>query len=157
MKNDPKFYDDQPTAEFIASMRAAYTSDDVPSVQASDVARLVAIVDGYRSFLDHVVTEPRSDRTPIGDLNFLDSMRSIMDDHEPDGWPAIQTKDVSRLVAIVDGLIPVLDRLEQWLARGARIVYQDNEWHIFKASGDGVVSGNTIRELLIELIFHEET
>jgi len=51
-----------------------------------------------------------------------------------------------------DGLDP-LELLEARLSEGCKIEHQDGKWHIFEADGEGVCSGETIRELLINLIF----
>lgn len=89
---------------------------------------------------------------------FLDSMRSLKDDHEPDGWPAIQMRDVTRLVEIIDGLVPVLDRLEEWFAKGAYIDRPDGtRWVLLDKNHKPIVSGRSIFSMLAELIFHEET
>jgi len=46
-----------------------------------------------------------------------------------------------------------LKLLEARLSEGCKIEYQDGRWHIFEADGEGVCSGETIRELLINLVF----
>ena len=94
-------------------------------------------------------------------VEFIASMREILSDHDPDGWPAVQTHEVSRLLSIIDNLVPVMDRLEERLAAGCHIRQQDDGqgplWHLWSKSGDSVVSGKTIREMLTNLIFHEDT
>ena len=52
-----------------------------------------------------------------------------------------------------DTVIPALDRLQDRLEQGCRIEYQDDLWWLFESSGEGVVSGKTIRALIVSLIF----
>ena len=48
---------------------------------------------------------------------------------------------------------PVLDGvLAEELKSGSYIAFQDDLWHIFAASGDGIASGKTISEMLFNLI-----
>ena len=49
--------------------------------------------------------------------------------------------------------IPSLDILEEYLRNGYYIEIQDNEVILFHADGNGFVSGDTLREMLINLIF----
>jgi len=79
--------------------------------------------------------------------------RALALDHEPDGWPAIQMRDVSALCDAVESVVPGMDRLEDRLASGCEIRKQFDRWYLFDAGGDSVVSGGTIRELVINLVF----
>ena len=74
-------------------------------------------------------------------------------DHKPDGWPAIQMQDVSMLCDAVENAIPALDRLQDRLEQGAKIVFQDDRWCLFQKDGEFICSGETIREMLMNLIF----
>lgn len=38
------------------------------------------------------------------DKEFVDDMRTYSIDHLPDGWPAVQTQQIDRLIAIIDQL-----------------------------------------------------
>jgi len=38
------------------------------------------------------------------DKEFIDDMRTYRLDHMPDGWPAVQTQQIDRLIAIIDQL-----------------------------------------------------
>ena len=38
----------------------------------------------------------------MGDENLLDRMRALQSDHEPDGWPAVQMRDITALVGMVE-------------------------------------------------------
>ena len=49
--------------------------------------------------------------------------------------------------------IPSLDLLEGYLRNSYYIEIQDNEVILFHADGNGFVSGDTLREMLINLIF----
>lgn len=50
-------------------------------------------------------------------------------------------------------LIPSLDLLQARLERGEYLAKQDGEWHLFEADGEGVTSGGSLREILINLIW----
>jgi len=83
----------------------------------------------------------------------IESCRLLEQDHEPDGYPAIQMKDISLLCDAVEKAIPALDRLQDRLEAGSGIVFQDNRWYLFDADGEVVCYGKSIREMLIDLIF----
>lgn len=80
-------------------------------------------------------------------------MRNLEINHDPDGWPAVQMKDITKLCDIIEGIIPALDLLEIRLERGEVLAKQDGCWWLFDAEGEGVVSGETLRNLLVNLIF----
>ena len=63
--------------------------------------------------------------------------------------------EIDRLRKIVQGLIPALDLLQDRLERGEYLAQQDGLWHLFDVNGEGVVSGPTLRDLLINLIFFD--
>jgi len=54
-------------------------------------------------------------------------------------------------------LIPALDLLQDRLSQGCYIEHQDGKWWLFNGvaekHGEGICSGETIREMLINLIF----
>ena len=52
-----------------------------------------------------------------------------------------------------EDLIPAIDLLEARMEKGEYLEKQDGRWHLFEPSGDGVVSGKNLRELLVNLIF----
>lgn len=54
------------------------------------------------------------------DTEFLDDMWSFSVDHEPDGWPAIQQRDLSRLVGMVDDLLAQKARVYRLNLRRSR-------------------------------------
>ena len=51
--------------------------------------------------------------------------------------------------------IPSLGILEEYLRNGYYIEIQDNEVILFRADGDGFVSGDTLRAMLVNLIFSD--
>lgn len=85
----------------------------------------------------------------------ISSMRGLEIDHEPEGWPAVKMKEITALCAAVEGAVPSLDLLEAHLDKGAYIAKQEDRWHLFAKDGDGIVSGETIRNMLMNLIFLE--
>ena len=52
--------------------------------------------------------------------------------------------------------IPSLDLLEEYLRKGYYIEFQDNECILFHENGDAFISGDTLREMLINLIMADE-
>ena len=93
----------------------------------------------------------------MSDPELLTAMRSMVIADAPSNFTTIRNGELARLVTIIDGLVPVLDRLEELLAAGANINLIGDEWWLFNAEGGLIVSGATIREMLVQLIFHEET
>ena len=83
----------------------------------------------------------------------IQSCRLLERDHLPEGYPAIQMKDVSMLCDAVENAIPVLDRLQERLEAGSRIAFQDGRWCLFDGEGEWVCSGRSIRAMLVNLIF----
>ena len=53
---------------------------------------------------------------------------------------------------IIAQMIPALDRLQDRLEAGDRIVFQDGKWRLFDSEGEQVCSGDSIRDMLISLI-----
>jgi hypothetical protein len=84
---------------------------------------------------------------------FLSRMRNLRIDHEPDGWPEVQTRDIDRLCDLVANAIPALDLLQACLESGGVFNYQDGAWWLFDEHGEGICSGDTIREMLVNLVF----
>ena len=54
-----------------------------------------------------------------------------------------------------DDLIPSLDLLESRLDSGCEIIKQEGRWKLFDKDGEQVCSGDTIRKMLVNLIFVE--
>jgi hypothetical protein len=84
----------------------------------------------------------------------LTSMQSLAEDHEPEGWPAVQTKDITALMELIDKSIPSLDLMEARLRAGQRIEVGSND-NIQLVGLDGSVeaSGKTLRQLMMQLIW----
>ena len=83
----------------------------------------------------------------------IESCRVMEYDHAPDGYPAIQMRDVSMLCDAVENAIPSLDRLQDRLEAGSKISFQDSRWCLFDKEGEWICSGESIRQMLVNLIF----
>jgi hypothetical protein len=90
----------------------------------------------------------------IGSVDkLLKRMRLLEIDHEPDGWPAVQMKDISKLCNLVENAVPSIDLLQARFERGQKLAMQDGKWHLFDKEGEGVTSGKTLRDILLNLIW----
>lgn len=49
-------------------------------------------------------------------------------------------------------MYPIFDILPRLWESGHKTVYQDGKWHLFAKSGDGLVCGNTFRELCVNIV-----
>lgn len=88
------------------------------------------------------------------DMDMLVSNCRLLEiDHGPDAWLAIQMWEVSALCRAVETAVPALDLLQARLEQGATIAFQDGRWGLFNTDGDGICSGRTIRQMLMNLIF----
>ena len=85
--------------------------------------------------------------------SLIESCRLLEKDHGPEGYPAIQMWQVSMLCNAIKQAIPSLDRLQERLEAGAKIVFQDGKWWLFDKDSEAICYGNSIREMLINLIF----
>lgn len=85
--------------------------------------------------------------------SLLSRLRLLERDNVPGGLPAVQMRDISALCNAVEKAIPSLDLLQTRLEQGAKIEYQDEEWHLFEETGNGICRGKTVREMLMNLIF----
>ncbi len=52
-------------------------------------------------------------------------------------------------------VIPSMDILQEKLEEGADIAQEDSRWYLYRRDGEMVVSGDSVREMLINLIFSE--
>lgn len=52
--------------------------------------------------------------------------------------------------------VPVIDRLQERLEAGFAISRRGGEWHLLMPSGNGFVSGITLKKMLFDLIFMED-
>ena len=82
----------------------------------------------------------------------ISNLRALESDHEPEGWPAVQMKEISKLCEVVENIVPALDLLQSKLYQGAMISHQDDLWWLFDKSGEVICNGLTIRLMLISLI-----
>ncbi len=56
---------------------------------------------------------------------------------------------------IIEKIIPSLDLLQERLDDQCYIKLQGGRWHLLGEDGDSICSGETVREMLINLIFSE--
>ncbi len=69
------------------------------------------------------------------------------------GIPLTLIADISALCDAVDGAIPALELLQARLEAGCRIKHDGAFWCLFDASGALVTRGESIRAMVINLIF----
>lgn len=50
-------------------------------------------------------------------------------------------------------LIPSLDRLQERMEGGCYLAKQDGKWWLFGPDGEGLVCGETLRDVLINLVW----
>jgi hypothetical protein len=48
-------------------------------------------------------------------------------------------------------------KLECYLYSSHKLVYQDNEWWIFASDGNGIISGNSILNLILKIGKNDST
>lgn len=73
--------------------------------------------------------------------------------HGPENCITVQMKNISMLCDVIEEAIPALDLLQEYLLEGAHIVYQDGYWWLFDCNGEGIGYGDSLRQLLVSLIF----
>ena len=54
-----------------------------------------------------------------------------------------------------NAVIPALDLLQARLELGCKIEYQDDMWCLFEKDGEYVTGGDTVREMIVNLIFKD--
>lgn len=69
--------------------------------------------------------------------------------------PRNETMKQSSAAIAYHGLFPVLDRLQERLEAGCSVLFQDGRCHLFAKNGHSIVSGDTLRKMLVELVFVE--
>ena len=62
---------------------------------------------------------------------------------------------MNKAADVIEGMIPALDRLQERLDDQCYIKLQEGRWHLFGEDGESICSGDTVREILINLIFSE--
>ena len=65
------------------------------------------------------------------------------DDEDP--WCGGQTRDYVLILS------EAFKELERQITLGARIDWQDDEWHLWREDGEGIDSGKSIEELIFKL------
>ena len=84
---------------------------------------------------------------------FTKDFRLLEKDHEPEGWPAIQMRDISQLCDLVENAVPAIDLLQKRLEQGQRIKQIHNRWAIEDEYGEPLFMSNSLRELMMNLIW----
>jgi len=69
-----------------------------------------------------------------------------------DAYRTIPIQDVKLLCDTIEQMHPVIDRLQDRLEDGYTIEFQDGKWYLFDLACEGICSGNSLRDLLINLI-----
>lgn len=57
------------------------------------------------------------------------------------------------ITSITEGKFHVFERLQYRLEAGCNISFEDGTWNLFDSSGELVCYGNTVRQMLVNLIF----
>ena len=83
----------------------------------------------------------------------LKKMRDLEADHAPNKYPPVRMSEISTLCDLVENAVPSIDLLQTRLERGEYLKKQDGRWWLFEAGGEGVVSGKSLGDILISLIF----
>lgn len=102
------------------------------------------------------------------DNEFIKQMRDFSIDHEPDGYPCVLMKEVTRLCDLAEsslqererliniineGAVPSLDILDEKIKQGFHLEFDGNQYLLFDQGNDLYCKGESIRKLLINLIF----
>lgn len=80
-------------------------------------------------------------------------MRGLSLDHDPDGWPAVRMRDITRMCDIAESIVPGLDRLQERLQAGAMIRQEEGVWQLRTANGEVIATGNSLRSLIVDLVW----
>ena len=65
----------------------------------------------------------------------------------------VKGEELSKICFIIENFIPAIDLLEKRLENGCEIVRQDKKWYLFDDEGEPITNGETLRDILINLIF----
>ena len=77
----------------------------------------------------------------------LFAMRSMMAPHQT---TSEQGKLICECGEILAGAMLAIAHLEENLMAGAKIVYQDEEWHLFAEDGNGIKSRRSLEDLVFD-------
>jgi len=80
------------------------------------------------------------------------NIKAALDDYKSGKQTASETADIIFTVNTTE-FIPALDLLQSRLESGCEISFEDGRWCLFDNDGEGVTSGETVREMLVNLIF----
>ena len=83
----------------------------------------------------------------------IEFMRGLSLDHDPDGWPAVRMRDITRMCDIAESIVPGLDRLQERLQAGAMIRQEEGVWQLRTANGEVIATGNSLRSLIVDLVW----
>lgn len=86
-------------------------------------------------------------------VEMVKKLRLLEKDHKPSSNVSIKMDDISTLCYLVENAVPSIMLLQTRLERGEYLAKQDSEWHLFDSDGEGVTSGKTLRDILLNLIW----
>ena len=58
---------------------------------------------------------------------------------------------MSESVIDVDDLISGCEELERYIGMDAKIAWQDGQWHLFRHDGEGLFTGLSVAELILNM------
>ena len=83
----------------------------------------------------------------------LKKMRKLTQQYEHLDRVPVQMSDIAGMCDLVENAVPSIDRLQDRLEQGCRLAKQDGRWWLFDAEGEGIAGGETLRDVLVNLIF----
>lgn len=84
--------------------------------------------------------------------NLTEKFRTMEIDHDPDGWPAVQMKEVTALCDTIESTDLSLNKLNSYLMDGHKIVTRNDMITLVDKYGCRTHSAATLQELLIRII-----
>lgn len=86
-------------------------------------------------------------------VEMVKKLRLLEKDHKPSSNVSAKMEDISTLCHLVENAVPSVDLLQARLEAGCEIAHQDGTWHLFDKDGEGVTSGRSLRDILLNLIW----
>ena len=83
----------------------------------------------------------------------LNKMRELTQQYENLDRVPIQMSDISGMCDLAENAVPSIDRLQDRLEQGCLLAKQDGRWWLFDPEGEGITGGETLRDVLINLIY----
>ncbi len=82
-----------------------------------------------------------------------EELRFLISTHENHEWACVLCSDIKNIVAMLEGFIPAIDTLEKHIVAGATMTTDKGKFFLKDNSDKLIAQGNTIRGLLLSLIF----